>query len=141
MEKYLPDANFFIGKEIPGFSDYKIVKKIGSGQKGHVFKAHSERMNHDIACKIIPKANLKEETPDSPGWREEFLRPNTLNSRFVVNFSQFLEWVDEENKIDCVALISNFVPGENLKDHIAGKKYTVEIHFIERFLKDMMSLF
>lgn len=141
MEKHLPDANFFIGKDIPDLPGYKIVEKIGSGQKGHVFKAHSQRMNHDLACKIIPRANLKEETPDSPGWKEEFLKPNTLNSRFVVEVSQFLEWPNEEKKIEYVVLISDFVQGKNLKDHIAGKQYTVEIHFIERFLKDMMSLF
>jgi serine/threonine protein kinase len=73
MEKYLPDADFFIGEDIPNLPGYKIVEKIGSGQKGHVFKAHSERMNHDLSCKIIPRANLKEETPGSLGWREEFL--------------------------------------------------------------------
>jgi serine/threonine protein kinase len=141
MGKYLPDANFFIGKDIPEFPGYKIVEKIGSGQKGHVFKAHSERMNHDLACKVIPKANLKEETPDSPGWREEFLKPNILNSQLVVKIINAIEWPDKENNINCVALISDFIPGKNLKDHIAGKQYTVEIHFIERLLKDMMSLF
>jgi hypothetical protein len=61
----------------------------------------------------------------------------------VVEVSQFLEWRNEENKIDCVVLISDFVQGKNLHDHITipNKQYTVEIHFIERFLKDMMSLF
>jgi serine/threonine protein kinase len=141
MEKYLPDANFFIGKDIPGSPGYKIVKKIGSGQKGHVFKAHSERMNHDLACKVIPRANLKAETPDNPGWRQEFLKPNILDSQSVVKIINAIEWPDKESNINCVALISEFIPGKNLKDHIAGKQYTVEIHFIERFLKDMMSLF
>jgi len=142
MKKNLPESLYFINQEIPGYpGGYTIIEKIGSGQNGHVFKAHSERMNHDLACKIIPRANLIEESPGKPGWREEFIKPNTLRSRFVVEILQVLEWIDEENKINCVVLISAYIPGKNLKDHIAGDQYTVEIHFIERFLKDMLSLF
>lgn len=84
MKKYLPDKDYFMGKEIPSFPGYKIVEYIGSGCMAHVFKAHSDSMKHDVACKIITKKNLKHGKDGSQIWRDEFLKANTLSSDYVV---------------------------------------------------------
>ncbi len=142
MEKYLPDPIFFINKVIPNLpGNYTIIEKIGSGQNGHLFKAHSSIMNHFYACKIVPIENLKKGSSKTIGWKEEFLKPNTLNSPIVVKINNYIEWKDTEHKINCIAFISDYIKGKNLKEHFTGKPSRVEIHFIERFLLDIFSLF
>jgi len=69
MRKYLPDPNFFIGKEIPGLVDYIIKDLIKSGNDAHVFLAHSEKIRNDLACKIIPAENLLGKDRNPPLWR------------------------------------------------------------------------
>lgn len=136
MRKYLPDKNFFIGKDVPGLPNkYKIVELKGSGNNAHVFQAYSEESNNTIACKIIPKKNIL-----NPHWREEFHKPNALRNAAVVKFSNVLEWKDTENGIDCVVLCSEFVQGENLKKYITDKGNSIDIYFIELFLKTMLEV-
>ncbi|MCK4762633.1 MAG: protein kinase family protein [Candidatus Aminicenantes bacterium] len=135
MRRNLPDKDFFIGKKVPGLNDYKIIELIGSGNDGHVFKAHSDVANNILACKIIPSENK------SPSWREEYEKPNALRHPAVVKFLHVLEWEELNNKIDCVVLCSEYVPGKNLEKHITGKQKNIDINFIERFLNTMFSIF
>jgi serine/threonine protein kinase len=135
MKKNLPDKDYFIGKEIPGYPGYKIVELLGSGCMAHVFKAHSDGMKHDLACKIIPRTNLKQR------WQEEFLKANTIGSDYVVKFIQNLKWEDPENGIDGVILISGLVRGQTLEKYVQSKKSSLDINFIERFLGVMLNFF
>ncbi|HLP60971.1 MAG TPA: protein kinase, partial [Candidatus Deferrimicrobium sp.] len=141
MKKYLPDKDYFPGREIPGFAGYKIVELLGSGCMAHVFKAHSVILNNDVACKIIPRVNLRKGAQDSQAWRNEFLKANTLRAPLVVKINQVLDWNDPVNDIDCVILISDFVPGQTLEKYIQSQKSGIDVNFIERFMEAMLIFF
>ena len=107
MRKYLPDESWFIGKNIPKQPDYKIVEYKAPGCNAHVFRAHSDAVNNDIACKIIPKQNLIKDI-----WHDEIDKANALRSDIVVKFWDVSEWVVKQDNIDCVVLCSEYVYGE-----------------------------
>ena len=138
MRKFLPDLNFFFGKKVPGQPDYEIVEHVGSGNNAHVFRAHSKIANNDIACKIIPRKNVRGDTSE-PSWRAEIMKANILDSRIVVRFWHVTNWVDQDNSIDCVVLCSEFVYGKTLDKHIKKHKGDISVGFIEDFLKEMLS--
>jgi len=138
MRKFLPDPHFFVGKKIPEQSDYEIVERVGSGNNAHVFRAHSESVNNDIACKIIPKENVRGDTSEQ-SWRSEIENANILDSRIVARFWNVSKWIDPDNNIDCIVLCSEFVYGKTLDEHIKKHKGDISIGFIEDFLKEMLS--
>jgi serine/threonine protein kinase len=136
MRKYLPDVKYFIGKHVPNQpGDYVIDEHRGSGMNAHVFRAHSDELKHNIAIKIIPKQNLK------PNWKQEFQKANRLSSQVVVRFFSFGKWQDTDNDIDCVMLLSDYIPGKNLKEYIQHNKDNVSVNFITDLLKAMFDLF
>ena len=101
----------------------------------HVLRAHSDELRHDIAVKIIPRQNL------NPNWKQEFQKANSLNSQVVVRFFSFGEWKDTDHDIDCVLLLSDYIPGGNLKEYIQHNKDNVSVNFITNLLKTMFDLF
>ena len=137
MRKYLPDVEWFIGKQVPDQQGkYIIVEHRGSGMNAHVFRAHSDEMRHDIAVKIIPRQNL------GPNWKQEFQKANRLiSSQVVVRFFSFGEWQDENHDIDCCILLSDYILGNNLKEYIQHNKNNVSVNFITDLLKAMFDLF
>lgn len=135
MRKYLPDKDFFLGREPPDLPGYKIVQHKGSGNNAHVFRAYSDELRHDIAVKIIPRENLR------PNWKQEFLKANILRSRMVVKFFNINEWQDKDNMIDCVVLLSDYVSGKTLHEHLKQNKRKVLIDFIVGFLEEVFNLF
>jgi len=138
MRNFLPNLDFFLGKKVPGLPEYEIVKHVGSGNNAHVFKAHSKIANNDLACKIIPRKNVRGDTSE-PSWRAEIDKANILDSRIVVKFWHVTNWVDQDNSIDCVVLCSEFVYGKTLDKHIKEHKGDISVGFIEGFLKEMLS--
>ena len=136
MRRNLPDKEYFIGKQVPGQpGDYSMVELRGSGGNGHVFRAHSVELEHDIAVKIIPKQNLKD------NWKEEYQKANLLRSRLVVKFFSVNEWKDTEHSIDCVMLLSDYIPGKTLRNYIRQNTNNISIDFIVNFLREMFDLF
>jgi serine/threonine protein kinase len=137
MRKYLPDIDYFIGKQVPGQSgEYIIEEHRGSGDNAHVFRAYSEELKHNIAVKIIPKQNIK-----SSNWKQEFQQANMLSPQVAVSFRGVDNWIDSENDIDCVVLISDYINGPNLKEYIRENKNNISVNFIIDFLKAIFSLF
>jgi serine/threonine protein kinase len=136
MRKYRPDKEYFIGKQVPEQpGEFIIVEHKGSGGNGHVFRAHSDELRHDIAVKIIPRQNLKD------NWKEEYQKANLLGSRRVVNFFGVDEWNDPEHSIDCIMLLSDYISGGALRDYIQQNKNNISIGFIVTFLREMFDLF
>jgi serine/threonine protein kinase len=140
MRRNLPDINFFKGKIVPGFTSYKIIELIDSGNNAHVFKAYSDELKNNIAVKIIPKANLIiGDDPQNPLWKQEILKANSLSSPAVVKFMHLAEWVDVENNIDCAVLCSEFIKGKNLERFLKDNKRDLSINLVEIYLKEMLA--
>lgn len=142
MHANLPDASWFIGRHLPDRTDIVIKEHVKSGNDGHVFKAHSDLLGRDWACKVIPRSNLVVGLDGKEVWRSEVLKANSLTNTAVVKFEQQIEaWKDEQAKVDCIALISEFVEGSDLKDFIAKNKGNVTVSFISGLLATMLNLF
>jgi serine/threonine protein kinase len=141
MKANLPEVAYFVGKSVPGRSDLTIGTDVISGQNGHLFRAHSPELGRDIACKIIPTANLVRSEDGREIWRSEILKANSLRSPIVVKVDDIREWVDKDAGIDCVVLISEFVDGPSLRKFIKDNPEQVTVPFIVDWLKTMLNLF
>ena len=142
MRGNLPDANWFLNRPLPGRTDIVIQELVKSGNNGHVFKGHSDRITRDWACKIIPRANLVIGKGGKETWRVEVLKANSLTNSAVVKFEQQIEdWRDVEAGVDCVVLVSEFVEGGDLNDFIAKNKGKIAVSFVTSCLSTMLNLF
>ncbi|MBZ5564004.1 MAG: protein kinase [Acidobacteriia bacterium] len=130
-----------MGKDLPSKPEIRVVSYIDSGNNAHMFRAHSEELGRDVACKIIPRKNLigADETP--PRWRTEVLKANRLQTQAAVKFSDITEWVEDENSIDCIVLISDYVEGKNLRTFIDSNRDEITVTFATTFLKSMLDFF
>jgi len=145
----LPDRDWFIGKPLPTRPDLVMKEVVGSGNDGHVFRAHSQTLQRDFACKIIPRENLVGASEDQPRWRAEVEKANVLQSNVVVRFVDLKEWpdvpfptpLDPNNRIHCVVLISDFVLGGNLRDFVARNRGEITVPLVMQFLETMLDLF
>jgi serine/threonine protein kinase len=142
MRGNLPNADWFLGRPLPGRTDIVIRELVKSGNDGHVFKGHSERLARDWACKVIPRTNLVVVDDGEEAWRAEVLKANSLTNSSVVKFEQQIEdWKDDDAGVDCVVLVSEFVEGGDLRDFIARNKGEVPVSFVVSFLSTMLNLF
>lgn len=137
MKKHLNKINrdYFMNKPIPGFESYVIDEYKAQGGNAFLFKASDKEMIHKVACKIIPRDNL------SPNWIEEVQKANKLEHPSVVKCPMAGKWVDEENKIDCLYLVLDFVDGVSLRDYISNPENEITVNFIEDLLKTIFELF
>lgn len=139
MKKNLPDKDFFIGKPLPGMEHYVIEEYIDSGRNAHVFRAHSAVLNSNMACKIIPKANLIVNKSGQDAWLLEPQKANSLQNPMVVKCNHQLPW-DDTKGIDCFVLCYDYVKGKNLTKYIKENKKEISIEFVLNFLKSILAL-
>ena len=57
---------------------YRIVEKIGEGGLGEVYRAHDERLDRDVALKVLPAGTLADESARKR-FRREALILSKLN--------------------------------------------------------------
>ena len=148
MRANLPDKAFFIGKEVPGRSDVTVIEWVASGNDGHLFRAHSADLGRDVACKIIPRNNLQHSPEGREIWRAEILKANALRNPVVVKVENICEWSGvpmqgnraKNETINCIALISEFVDGECLKNFAVNYPDEITVPFIVQWLSTMLNL-
>src|ERR1017187_4147479 len=92
MRANLPEKSFFVGKTVPARSDVTIIEWKASGNDGHLFRAHSNELGRDVACKIIPRNNLQHGQDGSELWRAEILKANAIRNPIVVKVEHICEW-------------------------------------------------
>lgn len=141
MRAHLPDPEYFLAKQLPDRPDVRVVAKIDSGNDGHLFRAHSETLRRDLACKVIPRANLLHGPNGEELWRAEVHKADVLRNSAVVKFVDIQEWRDPAVEVDCVVLLSDFVEGPCLRKFMEKFREKVTIPFILEWLTEMLDLF
>jgi serine/threonine protein kinase len=63
-------------------SHYRILEKIGSGGMGDVYRAHDERLDRDVAVKVLPSGTLADEKARKR-FRKEALTLSKLNHHHI----------------------------------------------------------
>lgn len=92
---------------------YSIREQIGAGGMGVVYRAHDERLNRDVALKVLRSGLLADESTRKR-FREEALNLSRLNHPNIETVYDF----DSQNGVDF--LVMEFVAGSSLAEEIAA---------------------
>ncbi len=94
-------------------SHYSIVEKIGAGGMGEVYRAHDERLERDVALKVLPTGTLADEAARKR-FRKEALALSKLNHPNIATVFDF----DTQDGVDF--LVMELVEGVTLSDKLAA---------------------
>ena len=92
---------------------YRIAEKIGAGGMGVVYRAHDERLERDVALKVLPPGTLADDSARKR-FRKEALALSRLNHPNIATVHDF----DTHEGIDF--LVTELVPGLTLDERIMG---------------------
>ncbi len=99
-----------IGKTL---SHYRIVEGIGAGGMGEVYRARDERLERDVALKVLPTGTLADEATRKR-FRKEALALSKLNHPNIATVHDF----DTQDGVDF--LVMELVEGVTLNDKLAA---------------------
>ncbi len=91
---------------------YRILEKIGAGGMGVVYRAHDERLDRDVALKLLPTDGFADETARRR-FRREALTLSKLNHPNIATVFDF----DTQDALDF--LVMEYVQGVTLADKLA----------------------
>jgi serine/threonine-protein kinase len=92
---------------------YRVVEKIGAGGMGEVYLARDERLERDVAIKVLPPGAIADEVARKR-FRKEALALSRLNHPNIETIFDF----DSDNGLDFIA--TEYVPGEGLDQKLAA---------------------
>jgi serine/threonine protein kinase/Tfp pilus assembly protein PilF len=92
---------------------YEILEKLGAGGMGEVYRAHDERLDRDVALKVLPAGLLADETARRR-FRKEALALSKLNHPNIATVHDF----DSAEGIDF--LVMEYIPGETLSEKVSA---------------------
>ena len=92
---------------------YRVVEKIGEGGMGVVYRAQDERLERDVALKILPAGVLTDETARKR-FRKEALALAKLNHPNIGVIHDF----DTQGGVDF--LVMEYIPGGTLAERLGG---------------------
>jgi tetratricopeptide (TPR) repeat protein len=92
-------------------SHYRIVEKIGAGGMGEVYRAQDERLERDVALKVLPPGSLVDEA-GRKRFRKEALTLSKLNHPNIATIHDF----DAHAGVDF--LVMEYVAGETLGERL-----------------------
>ncbi len=90
---------------------YRIIEQIGSGGMGVVFRAHDEKLDRDVALKVLPAGTLADDSVRKK-FRKEALALAQLNHP---NIETIFEFADQDG-VDF--LVMELIPGQPLNDKL-----------------------
>ena len=90
---------------------YRIVDKVGEGGMGVVYRAHDERLDRDVAIKVLPEAVAAD--PDR-------LRRFEREAKAVatLSHSNILEIFDFDTEEDVTYAVTELLEGVTLREHL-----------------------
>ena len=94
---------------------YRILAKIGEGGMGEVYRAHDERLDCDVAIKVLPPGSVSDESARKQFQKEAraLARLNHPNIAIVHHF-------DTQQGVDY--LVMEYIPGTTLSEKLAQAK-------------------
>jgi serine/threonine protein kinase len=98
---------------------YLILEPIGAGGMGQVFRARDERLQREVAIKLLPEGALSD-----PEARARFRREALLLSK--LNHPNIETIHDFDSHEDLDFLVMEYLPGSNLHDKIAAERVLPE---------------
>ncbi len=90
---------------------YRILEQIGAGGMGVVYRAHDERLDRDVALKVLPPGTLADESARKR-FRKEALTLSRLNHPNIETVHDF----DTQEGVDFLVM-----------EHIAGQTLDVKL--------------
>jgi len=94
-------------------SHYRVMEQIGAGGMGVVYRAHDERLDRDVALKVLPPGTLSDQGARKR-FRKEALALSKLNHPNVATVFDF----DTEDDTDF--LVTEYIPGQSLDNMLAS---------------------
>jgi len=92
---------------------YRVLEQIGAGGMGIVYRAHDERLERDVALKVLPPGTLAEEAVRRR-FRKEALTLSQLNHPNIASVYDF----DTQDGVDF--LVMELIQGETLGEKLAA---------------------
>jgi serine/threonine-protein kinase len=93
-------------------SHYRVIEKLGAGGMGVVYLAHDERLDRDVALKVLPAGRLASDEARNR-FHVEALALAKLNHPHIGTIYDF----DTQGGVDFLAM--EYVPGKTLSDRLA----------------------
>ena len=93
------------------FGHYRVLEQIGAGGMGLVFRAHDERLDRDVALKVLPPGTLTDENAHRR-FRKEALTLSQLNHPNIETVHDF----DTQGEVDF--LVMELIPGLTLDEKL-----------------------
>ena len=100
-----PEPNF-VGRTL---SRYGVLEKIGEGGMGVIYRAHDERLDRDVAIKVL-RAGILDNGAARKRFRKEALALSRLNHPAIETVHDF----DTQDGVDF--LVMEYIPGPTLSD-------------------------
>jgi len=98
---------------------YTIISKVGAGGMGEVYRARDEKLNRDVAIKILPTAFAHDEERLIRFKREAQVLASLNHTNIAAIYG-----LEDSNEI--LALVMELIEGPTLADRIAAAELTVE---------------
>lgn len=99
------------GDEAPHIGPYKLEAKLGEGGMGVVYRARDEKLNREVAVKVLHPQMLKQQS-----LRERFRREARMHAKIIhPNIVTLLSLYEDGEHM---ALVMEMVHGKNLKEYL-----------------------
>jgi serine/threonine protein kinase/Tfp pilus assembly protein PilF len=99
---------------------YEIIRLLGAGGMGEVYLANDERLEREVALKVLPTGTLADESARKR-FRREALALSKLNHPNIETVYDF----DTEGRVDF--LVMEYIPGETLDENLAAGALTEKV--------------
>ena len=140
MRRNLPSKTSYIGRKFDRFPDYTIQTYVGSGANGRLFRAFNEATRNDLAFKIVPSANLPEGGHDRNAYLLEAKAANQLEHPSVIRCLDVFPDTDPDGAGQNVIFVFDYVNGMDLSKYIKGTPESIDVPFVEKFLRTMLEV-